>query len=780
MLHRQKLWQFQNEHVDKSIQQELTLNVTSTIKELLIQRGIETNEQAEAFLYPKLEHLLSAELLKDIDKATERIMRAIETGERILVYGDYDADGVTSTTVLLETLEELGAYCDFYIPNRFTEGYGPNEMAFRKASEAGVSLIITVDNGIAGVHEAEVCKELGIDLIITDHHEKQEQLPDAFAIIHPKCAPDYAFKELAGVGVAFKLSEYLLGYFPEQYLDLVAVGTIADLVSLTEENRVLVYFGLKALTHTKRPGFMALKEITKIEGDVTEEDVGFLIGPRLNAVGRLQDADLAVELLKADDLYEAKEIAQEIQELNTKRQKIVSDITKEAEQIVQEMHPDRMPGVLVVSKEGWNEGVLGIVASKLVRTFDRPAIVMAKKPEEGIVKGSARSIPAFDLFANCMEIKDLFIGFGGHSQAAGMTLSIDKEARLRTELDKLIHAQLDEQDFKQELTIAKEITIEEADESLVEELALLAPFGMDNPKPLFKMKQTPIEKKQLGNMKKHLKLLFNENGQSFEAIGFGYGASAPFISESTPISIVGELGINEWNGFRKVQMLLKDFEIDEWQLFDYRGKKTNEMEQRLTGQENVLIVTDEPDEKQYTGHQCITYEENLATLNRMDTVVFENMPSTLSQVKSIIKQTNPNNICACFYVENSSYLNVLPTRKDFVWFYKFIVQQGQLDLKKDLANFLKYKGWTKDWFVFVVQVFEELNFITIENRVIIPTPNPIKADLTEATIYQDRMEKAQIEKVLYYSTYKELKQWFHENGMNSETISEEELLTNGI
>src|SRR5699024_4997746 len=321
---------------------------------------------------------------KDIQKAKERIMHAIETGERILVYGDYDADGVTSTTVLLETLEELGAYCDFYIPNRFSEGYGPNENAFRKAHEAGVGLIITVDNGIAGVHEAEVCKELGIDLIITDHHEIQETLPDAFAIIHPKCAPDYTFKELAGVGVAFKLSEYLLGYFPKQYLDLVAVGTIADLVSLTDENRILVHYGLRALTHTNRPGFIALKEITKIEGQVTEEDVGFLIGPRLNAVGRLQAADVAVDLLKADDVYEAKEIAEEIQELNAKRQKIVSNITKEAEQIVREMHPDSLPGVLVVSKEGWNEGVLGIVASKLVRTFDRPAIVMAKKPEEGI------------------------------------------------------------------------------------------------------------------------------------------------------------------------------------------------------------------------------------------------------------------------------------------------------------------------------------------------------------------------------------------------------------
>src|SRR5699024_4354864 len=185
-------------------------------------------------------------------------MHAIETGERILVYGDYDADGVTSTTVLLETLEELGAYCDFYIPNRFSEGYGPNENAFRKAHEAGVGLIITVDNGIAGVHEAEVCKELGIDLIITDHHEIQERSPNAFAIIHPKCAADYTFKELAGVGVAFKLSEYLLGYFPKQYLDLVAVGTIADLVSLTDENRILVHYGLRALTHTNRPGFIAL------------------------------------------------------------------------------------------------------------------------------------------------------------------------------------------------------------------------------------------------------------------------------------------------------------------------------------------------------------------------------------------------------------------------------------------------------------------------------------------------------------------------------------------
>src|SRR5690625_250282 len=372
-------WDFQ-EKQDEPIGLGTYSPVIST---LLIQRGITTIEAANNFMKPKLTELHDPSALSMIKKASDRVHQAIENGEKILIFGDYDADGVSSTAILLKALHEIEADCDFYIPNRFTEGYGQNESAFREAANQGFKLIITVDTGISAVHEAEVAKELGIDLIITDHHELQEQLPDSYATINPKTSPEYPFHELAGVGVAFKFAEYLLGYFPEHLLDLVAMGTIADLVPLIDENRILAYYGLQKLTTTTNPGLKALKEICKIEGNVSEENVGFMLGPRINAVGRLEDAQLAVELLMAEDQIEAEEIAMMIESINDERRQIVRDIVKEVEQM--DLFNEET-GIIIVAKEGWNEGVLGIVASQLVRKYDRPAIVLTIKPETGEVK----------------------------------------------------------------------------------------------------------------------------------------------------------------------------------------------------------------------------------------------------------------------------------------------------------------------------------------------------------------------------------------------------------
>ncbi len=477
------------------------------ISELLMQRGITSTEDAEKFLTPDLEQLYSVKWLSDMEKATNRVQKGIEDGEKILVYGDYDADGVSSTSIMMETLQQLGADCDYYIPNRFTEGYGPNEEAFHAAYDNGFRLIITVDTGIASVHEAEVAKQLGLDLIITDHHEVQDELPDAYAIVHPKCSSDYPFKELAGAGVALKFAEGLLGSFPKQFLDLAAIGTIADLVPLTGENRVIAHYGLQRLANTARPGLVALKNVCGLQGHVSEEDIGFSIGPRLNAVGRLQDASLAVQLLLAENGDEAADMAQEVESINRERKKIVSEIVKEAEDMA---NPVDHQGVIVVAKEGWNEGVLGIVASNLVRKYDRPAIVLSVFPERGEAKGSARSIPAFDLFSNCMKIRNVFTQFGGHAQAAGMTLPLENVETLKQELDSLIFQQLSKEDFTQEIAISKTITIPEINEELVAEINQLAPFGMANPKPLFHLKDVPTGMRQIGSGKNHLKLQFQK------------------------------------------------------------------------------------------------------------------------------------------------------------------------------------------------------------------------------------------------------------------------------
>jgi single-stranded-DNA-specific exonuclease len=732
------------------------LELSPTVKDLLLQREITSPEAAARFLSPDIKNLHNPSGINDIKKASDRVHDAITNREKILIFGDYDADGISSTTLMLKTLNELGADCDYYIPNRFTEGYGPNEAAFRMARKKDFTLIITVDTGIASVLEASIAKQLGIDLIITDHHEPQVELPDAFAILHPKCSADYPFKELAGVGVAFKFAHVLLGYLPKQLLDLVAIGTIADLVPLLDENRVLAYYGLHALTITNNPGIKALKRLCKIEGNVTEEDVGFSIGPRLNAVGRLQDADLAVQLLMTDDPNEATEMANEIQLINQERQQIVSDIVGEADQMVDTAVTK---GVIVVVKEGWNAGVLGIVASKLVRKYDRPAIVLTVLPDTNEVKGSARSIPAFDLFKNCMQIRHLFTGFGGHAQAAGMTLPLENASKIQQELDDLIIQQLTEEDFKQVIEVSDIISVDDINETLINEVGQLAPFGMKNPKPVFQIKEIPSDVRQIGSGKNHLKLQFKNENTQLEGIGFGLGELYPHLSVHTAVSAVGELGINEWNGNKKAQMIIQDLKIDDWQLFDHRGQQHVDISNFMNRSGRDLIVC--AHEKRMTAlTEQITYDTDPETLPEIDNLFLFDLPNDLNQLKEIVRITKPVNIHACFYVKDSVYLKVFPSRDEFKWFYALVHQKKAVDLKKELNMIMNAKGWSKDQIIFIAKVFAELKFVTILNGVVQINLNPDKADLTEATVYKRRLDQVQIEKVLYYSNYEELKQWF--------------------
>jgi single-stranded-DNA-specific exonuclease len=769
MLQNRSKWKYV-EIEDKVVQSmdEFT-DLSPVIKKMLVQRGITSHEEVNRFLSPDLNNLHSAELLGSIEKATERVHDAIHNKEKILIFGDYDADGVSSTTVMLKTLQELGANCDFYIPNRFTEGYGPNEEAFVKAHEEGFSVIITVDTGIAAVYEAFVAKELGIDLIITDHHEIQEEIPEAFAIIHPKCSPNYPFKELAGVGVAFKFAESLLGYFPKHLLEFVAIGTIADLVPLVDENRVLAYFGLHALTISKNVGIKALKKVSNIEGSVTEEDVGFSIGPRLNAVGRLQDADLAVQLLMSEDLVEAMDIAEEIQRLNEKRQKIVNEIVKEAEEIIQDIN-----GVIVVAKEGWNEGVLGIVASKLVRKYDRPAIVLTIKPELQQAKGSARSLPAFDLFSHCMKIRELFTHFGGHAQAAGMTLPVENIELISERLNTFILEELSPEDFKQEIQISSTLDIAEINLDLIYEIARLAPFGMKNPKPVFEIKDIPSDVRQIGSTKNHLKLHYSSESSQIESIGFGLGHLYHYISPNTPLSVVGDLGVNEWNGNKKAQVMIQDMKIDTWQLFDQRGRRQIPI-QPIPDQKILAISNEELHVDPSIYHEV--YQE-MMNLEEIDMLYICDLPPNLEILQMVVNKTKPKIIYACYSVKESAYLTSFPKREEFIWYYAFIKKHKIVDLKRELKAIMNVKGWNKERIIFMSKVFFELGFVKIENGIIKLNPTPEKRDLTDSVTYKDRLKQIEVEKTLYYSNYEELRTWFSNCMELLETTKEE--VVNGL
>lgn len=761
MLQRKTKWKFAEPEQVTSPWMDNAPGLSPIMKELLVQRGITSETEAKHFLTPDLNDLYRPDGLRNIEKAKERVHKGIANHEKILVFGDYDADGVSSTALMMKALKELGADCDMYIPNRFTEGYGPNEQAFTQAYNNGFQLIITVDTGIAAVHEASVAKELGIDLIITDHHEVQDELPDAFAIIHPKSSPEYAFKDLAGVGVAFKFAEYLLGYFPEHLLDLVAIGTIADLVPLVNENRILAYQGLQVLTSTENPGLKALKGRCKMDGNVSEDDIGFIIGPRLNAVGRLQDANMAVQLLLTDDFGEAFQLADEIEALNKERQQIVSTIVKEAE----EMEPClRDEGVIVVAKRGWNEGVLGIVASRLVRKYGRPAIVLSINPENTQAKGSARSIPAFDLFQNCMEIRHLFTRFGGHSQAAGMTLPLENVEKLREELTNSIKRQLTKKDYRQVTELSKTLEITDIDESLVNEIERLAPFGMDNPRPVFHLKETPTNARQIGNMNKHLKLQFRQNDALLDGIGFGFGDLYGYITPNTAVSLAGHVGINEWNGHRKAQIIIQDIGIDDWQLFDHRGKRQPDIVQYAKTAQHPLLISNQETSNMIPGMpdtRHISYGGyDVVGMELTDALFILDLPEDLDELKQIIQKSNPLNIHVCYSLHESLYMKAFPHRDDFKWYYALISRRKQLDLKKDIQVIMEAKNWTKDRIVFMSKVFFELEFVTINNGVVSYGQNPVKKDLSESRTYQQWLEQAEIEKLLYYSNYEQLKAWF--------------------
>lgn len=733
----------------------IDLPFSNVIKRMLAKRGIQTTEDANQFLHASLEDLHDPFLFSDMNIAVDRIRKAIEHHEQILIFGDYDADGVTSTAVLVRTLRRLGANVHYYIPNRFTEGYGPNENAFMEAHEAGIDLIITVDTGIAAPNEAKLAKQLGIDLIITDHHEEQDEMPEALAIIHPRLSEMYPFDHLAGVGVAFKLAHALLGQLPKELLALAAIGTVADLVPLIDENRVIVKKGLEELQHTSDGGLKALKTIGKIE-EVTEDSIGFIIGPRLNAVGRLQDASLAVDLLLEDDELIAEDMAQEIDALNKERQKIVSNCVEEAlEEIENHYLNDK---VIVLAKEGWNPGVLGIVASRIVNQYHRPTIVLGIDPEKNEAKGSARSIPAYDIFKNGMEVRHLFLQFGGHAQAAGMTVAVDQIDELRKALNERAEEILDESDFQPVLNIEDEIDWEEVYLNLPRQLSYLAPFGMGNEKPYFQLNGlTLLEARKIGAKKNHIKISALKDSKKIDMVGFQIGDVADCLSPGSLIDVVGEIEINEWNGQQKLQLKIKDIRCLESQVFDYRGKKL----ELINLPKDAVIITFKG-QSNLLDFDVIDYNKHKANLSNLlhDTtkIVLIDLPSSLTELEDVLSVQHYESIYVCFHNHDEQFFTSSLTRNHFKTLYTTLLQHKviQENQKQQLA---RAKGWNMKQLEFMLQVFFELNFVTMENGDIRLQSNVRQQPLTNSKTYLDQMQKIEVERTLYYSTADELKEW---------------------
>ncbi|MFE8703492.1 single-stranded-DNA-specific exonuclease RecJ [Cytobacillus sp. FJAT-54145] len=782
MLKPKTRWMVQPSDEEKVSALVEELNITPLVASLLVNRGMDTVDHARYFLFDKEQEFHDPYLLKDMDIAVNRIRQAIENHEPILIFGDYDADGVTSTSVMMVTLQQLGANVQFYIPNRFTEGYGPNEGAFRHAAESGIKLIITVDTGISALHEANVAKELGIDLIITDHHEPGPKLPEALAIIHPKLKDSvYPFKDLAGVGVALKVSHALYGEAPDHLLEFAAIGTIADLVPLKGENRLIAKRGIRKLKETKRLGIKALLKLTNAEPSaIDEETIGFIIAPRLNAVGRLDSADPAVHLLLTEDPYEAETLAEEIDQLNKERQSIVSEIAEDALKEVEENFPIEDNPVIVVGKEGWNAGVIGIVASKLVEKFYRPAIVLSFDQEKGQAKGSARSIAGFDLFKNLSECRELLPHFGGHPMAAGMTLQLDDVAELRSRLNQLAKEQLTEEDFIPVTTLDTEVNVEDVHLKSIEEMQMLAPFGMSNPKPKILIMESSIgQMRKIGADQNHLKLTIEDNGTSLDGVGFGLGHLFDHISPSSKLSVIGELSINEWNNIRKPQIFLQDIAVQSWQLFDYRGLKRVEKVKDIVPTKAKWIMFNRGTVNKFT---MITPEEPivLETIDQArdldvngEQLVLIDLPQTQDILEQLILNKRPARIYTLFYKEDSDFFSTLPTREHFKWYYAFLSKKAPFDLKKYGDELAKYRGWSRETIDFMSEVFFELDFVKINNGFISLNTGVNKRDLSDSLTYQQKQAQYTLENELLYSSFEQLKKWFDTRFQGSVKIEEE-------
>lgn len=547
----------------------LKLGISRIVAQILVNRGITTLEEARAFLSSETDSQHDLSTMKDIDKAVERIHRAVSSGEKIRIFGDYDADGITSTALLVRLFREQGAAVDYYIPDRLTEGYGMNKDSVRGALDDGVSLIVTVDSGISSEQEVDLAASLGIDTIVTDHHEPPEVIPRAVAVINPKqkdCL--YPFKHLAGVGVAFKLGQALVGNTDkvlEKLIDLVCLGTIADIVPLKGENRALVRKGLASLPRTGIPGVRALMEQCGIGfGAVDARQVAFQLAPKINAAGRLGDASVAVKLLLSEDPVEASYLASELCSLNEQRQAIEAGIYKEAVSVIESGGIDLVEDkVIVLAGDGWHQGVIGIVASKLVQDYYRPVVLLTT--DGHTAKGSARSISAFNMFEALKSNEQCLQKYGGHKQAAGLTLAAENIVLLRQGLNCYADETLNDEDLMPEVYIDGVVQFNDLDDNLYRQLQMLTPYGSENPSPVLVCRDAGVlNYRTVGNEGAHLKMRVRDRQFLFDAIAFNLGGLEPVLGQTDRFDIVFALEKNEWNGRSELQLNIKDFKPAEY------------------------------------------------------------------------------------------------------------------------------------------------------------------------------------------------------------------------
>lgn len=549
------------------------LRVSPVTARLLSIRGLDDPLSARRFLFPSLDDLLDPQRLTDVPAAVDRILRAIANKERIAIHGDYDVDGVTSTVILRRALELLGADVTHFIPERLRDGYGLQPASLDRLHALGVGLVISVDCGIRGVEAAARARALGLDLIITDHHEPDAELPQALAVINPKrhdCP--YPDKHLAGVGVALKVVQALClrtghtNWLPA-FVKVAAIGTLADVVPLTGENRVIAKLGLEMLS--KGPHKVGLRSLLDVCGLIGKEidsyHIGFVLAPRVNAAGRMSSPDIAARLLLASDEAmrdEARELAQQLDTENIRRQQEEADIVVAARKAVESDLEIGSRTVIVVAGEGWHRGVIGIVASKLVDAFHRPAIVISTDGE--VAHGSCRSIPSFNMLAALESCAEVMNKFGGHKQAAGLTMSSDRVRELRARVNDFADGCLNPDDLRPRIWIDGTLGFKSIDEQIASELTSLAPFGAGNPRPIFRTSGVEIVDGPRRLKERHLKMAFRQDGRVMRGIAWRASEREEFVAEHrAAIDLAFSLEQDVWESERYLQLSIADFKAPE-------------------------------------------------------------------------------------------------------------------------------------------------------------------------------------------------------------------------
>ena len=748
---------------------EKELGISRILATLLAQQGIDSTEQAKKFFEPSMEEIHDPTLLHDMDKAVERIEQAVEKQEQITIYGDYDADGITSTSLMYETLLSIGANVNYYVPNRFTDGYGPNMDAYQRLIDNGTQLFITVDNGVSGKNVIDKVIAAGVDVVITDHHELPADLPNAVAIVHPRYpGSNYPFPDLSGVCVAFKVAWALTGEFPVEELDLVAIGEIADVVNVTDENHALISYGIQQLRQGMRPGLAALMKLADIKANnLTDQDIGFGIAPRLNALGRIADANDGVKLLTSLDENESQKLAKEVDQANKERQNLVAEIMKEAEKQANSSANQQKRTLLIVGK-GWHQGVLGIVASRIMNETGKPTIVASTDQNNPtLIKGSGRSIDSFNLFNALEAHRELFITFGGHPAACGLSFDQKNIVPLQIALEEEAVKQKFDPTVKQPLPIAMKLVPADVTQQLYNDIQRVAPFGPGNMEPVFELNNVKVvDVKTMGQEHQHLKFSIVSDKKNLTVVAFGQGNLATLLSAPTgQINLAVKVSLNEWRGKKSVQLMLEDLQINGTVIIDER---TNKLTPQLFSSSDYYIVREPRLRENIAPHVAPGYtlsiEEAIKTDFSGQQVTLVDCPSSEEMLKRIFAEDEgePATIRLLLYQRKSAYLAGLPTRNDFAQLYRFIYRQKELKWPmqaKAVSNHLKIN---MDRLNLMIQVFSEAGFVTIKDDVLKFNESTNKTDLTQTKRYQKQLAQYKVEQQLLFNDAATVAKWLLE------------------